>query len=151
MPKDFAEFISMMDERLWFRMIVCMLPGLVAAKLVGSADNASFTNNVATAVLVIGVLLYVFWGRIRGISKNGETDVEPEVAALDMPETAAGRAAESISAKEQLAVLSELRALCQEAESESDRLIAIEIAVSPNLSFAEAARNAVARRRIAAE
>lgn len=151
MPKDFAEFITMMDERLWFRMIVCMLPGLVAAKLVSAADDSSFVNNVATAVLVIGVLVYVLWGRIRGISNREETDVEQQDAASDVHEHAAPHAAESLSAREQLAILSELRALCQEAERESDRLIAIEIAVNPSLSFAEATRNAAARRRIAAE
>lgn len=151
MPKDFSEFVSMMDERLWFRMIVCMLPGLVAAKLVGASDDGSFINNVATAVLVIGVLVYVLWGRIRGISKNDEAGGDSKDAALDISDTAVAHVSVAVSAREQLATLGELRALCQETERESDRLIAIEIAVNPNLSFAEAARNAVARRRIAAE
>lgn len=151
MPKIFtSEFLTSMDERLWFRMIVCMLPGLVAAKLSGSSVDGSLLNNMGTAVLVIGVALYAFWGRLRGLSKGDEAYVEPDDAAEHEIASQASRVGGGMSGKEQLLVLAELRTLCQEADRESDRLIALEIAVNPNFSFADATKSALARRRIAA-
>ena len=146
MPKNFAEFLHMMDERLWFRMIVCMLPGLVAAKLVGFSDSGSFLSNIGTAVLIIGIALYAFWARIRGFSNVADAEVEHEDDTQTNEVFPNGRA--DVSGQEQFDMLAEMRALCQEADRESDRLIALELAVNPNLSFAEATRSALERRRI---
>lgn len=150
MPKNFSEFLAMMDERLWFRMIVCMLPGLVAAKLFGVSGDSSFLTNIGTAVLVVGVALYAFWGRIRGLSNVDEADVELEGNAEEAREILTSDKQWSVSGKEQLDILAELRTLCQEVDRESDRLIAQEIAVNPRLSFAEATKSALARRRMGA-
>lgn len=147
MPKNMSEFLTMMDERLWFRMIVCFLPPLVIVKLVGYADDGSFMNKASTAVLLLGVTLYVFWGRLRGWSAPaGESEIQA-VEEGDVSVSAADASAD-VSGQFQLEMLDELRALCQEAERESDRLIATELAVNPHLSYAEATRSAIARKRI---
>lgn len=147
MPKNLVEFLAMMDERLWFRMTVCFLPGLVLLKLFGYSADGSLAGMLAAAVLIIGVAIYMLWGRIRGISLEGEGEdgVKEESAKSD---ALAVRSAPEVSGLEQLAVLTELRSLCNEAERESDRLIAMEIQVNPELSFSEAAQIALARRRI---
>jgi hypothetical protein len=148
MPKNFSQVIAMMDERLWFRMTVCFLPGLILLKLVGYGSERSFLNMVSAAVLVIGVLLYAFWGRIRGFTALGEQDTATAEDVVSDGDTSVERTYPDVSGREQLDMLAELRALCKEEARESDRLIATEIAVNPQLSFSDATRGAVARRRI---
>lgn len=139
----------MMDERLWFRMIVCFLPPLIIVKLAGYSDNVSLLNRTSTAVLLTGVALYVFWGRLRGWTAQEENDAEQEAgvseytAVSDVPTEQPGGI--------QLAMLAELRGLCQELERESEKLIAIELAVSPKISYSEATRRAIARKSILAK
>lgn len=148
MPKNLVEFLSMMDERLWFRMIVCFLPGLVLLKLFGYSPDGSIASMLTAAVLVIGVAIYLLWNRIRGISPAGEDEAEIEDQGALPSDSLAVRSGPQVAGAEQLAVLTELRTLCGEAERESDRLIAMEIQVNPNISFSEAAQSALARRRI---
>lgn len=147
MPKNLVEFLSMMDERLWFRMIVCFLPGLVLLKLFGYSADGSLAGMLTAAVLIIGVAIYLLWGRIRSISPEGEDEDGVEEESLESDELAV-RSAPEVSGVEQLAVLTELRSLCGEAERESDRLIAMEIQVNPQMSFPQAVQSALARRRI---
>jgi hypothetical protein len=147
MPKNMTEFLAMMDERLWFRMVVCFLPTLVIVKLVGYIDGGSLVNKVSTGVLLIGVALYVFWGRIRGWSGAENDDASQDNAASDV-ELAADTANADVPGHVQVEMLAELRSLCHEVESESYRLIAVEIAVNQKLSYAEATQSAIARKRI---
>jgi hypothetical protein len=149
MPKSFSEFLVNMDERQWFRMVVCFLPGLVAGKLATSAAPGTGASALAGALLVIGVSIYAFWNRIRAMSAPAVDDELDQEAAGGDGVSAVPLAARAVeSSREQLAMLSELRALCGEEERESDRLIAVEVAVSPDISFAQAIRNALARRTI---
>lgn len=136
----------MMDERLWFRMVVCFLPPLIIVKLVGYSDNVSILNKTSTAVLLMGVALYVFWGRLRGLSSQAEVDVEHEAGGTEHVDEAS-MSFEPPGAS-QFAMMAELRTLCQEPERESDRLIAMEFAVNPQISYAEATRSALARKSI---
>jgi hypothetical protein len=147
MPKNMPEFLSMMDECLWFRMIVCFLPSLVIVKLVGYSGDDSFLNKTSTAVLLIGVAVYVFWGRLRGWSAPADAEEVQEAAASECT-IGAVAAGDDVPGGQQLDMLAELRGLCQESERESDRLIAMEVAVNPQLSYAEATRSAIARKRI---
>jgi hypothetical protein len=147
MPKNISEFLAMMDDRLWFRMVVCFLPALVIVKLVGYIDGGSLVNKVSTGVLLIGVALYVFWGRIRGWSAPESEDASHDEGASDV-QLSAHAASADVPGQVQVEMLVELRALCHEVESESDRLVATEIAVNPKLSYAEATQSAIARKRI---
>lgn len=147
MPKNISEFLAMMDDRLWFRMVVCFLPALVIVKLVGYIDGGSLVNKVSTGVLLIGVALYVFWGRIRDWSTPESNDAYQDEGAND-GQLSYYEASADVPGHVQVEMLVELRALCHEVESESDRLIAVEIAVNPKLSYAEATRSAIARKRI---
>jgi len=147
MPKNISEILAMMDDRLWFRMVVCFLPALVTVKLVGYIDGGSPVNKISTGVLLIGVALYVFWGRIRGWSAHEGDNTSHDVGSSDV-QFSAYAANEEVQGHVQVEMLAELRALCHEVESESVRLVAVEIAVNPELSYAEATRSAIARKRI---
>jgi len=147
MPKNMSEFLIMMDERLWFRMIVCFLPPLIIVKLSGYTDESAVLNKFSTGVLLLGVAVYVFWARLRGWSVPTTDDALQETEA-----SAATQLADEFivdqHGREQSEMLAELRGLCRETERESDRLIAMELAVNPQLSYAEATRNAITRKRI---
>lgn len=148
MPKNMSEFLTMMDERLWFRMVVCFLPPLVLVKLIGYADDESFLNKASTAILLIFVALYVFWPKLRGWSRPAEEGDAIDEGLDEGIESITGTSADRVDAHDQVGMLAELRALCQEPERESDRLIAMEVAVNPHLSYAEATRSAIARKRM---
>jgi hypothetical protein len=147
MPKNISEFLAMMDDRLWFRMVVCFLPALVIVKLVGYIDGGSLVNKVSTGVLLIGVALYVFWGRIRGWSTHESDEAAQDDGASDV-QLSDYSANADVPGHVQVEMLVELRGLCHEVESESNRLVAVEIAVNPKLSYAEATQSAIARKRI---
>jgi hypothetical protein len=150
MPKTVSEFLTMMEERLWFRMIVCFLPPLVFVKLAGYADEGAFLGKAATAVLLLGVAMYVFWPRLRGWATPVDEDDAQDMEAEDIAPIAAGDSG-NVSGRVQVDLLTELRGLCQESDRDSDRLIAMEIAVNPQLSYAEATRSAINRKRILAK
>jgi hypothetical protein len=147
MPKTVSEFLTMMDERLWFRMIVCFLPPLVFVKLSGYADEGAFLGKASTAVLLLGVALYIFWPRLRGWGAPVDEDDAGDMEAEDIAPAAAGGSV-NVSGRVQVELLTELRGLCQESDRDSDRLIAMEIAVNPQLSYADATRSAINRKRI---
>lgn len=147
MPKNMSEFLNMMDERLWFRMIVCFLPALVFVKLAGYAEDGRFIDKASTAVLLIGVALYVFWARVRGWAAPADESDAKELDAVEVASTNS-MGSDDMSGRTQVNLLNELRGLCQEAERESDRLIVTELAVNPQLSYAEATRSAINRKRI---
>ena len=154
MPKTVSEFVVMMDERLWFRMLVCFLPALVVAKLASYSDTGSIMNKTSTAALVIGVGTYLLWGRARGfISRQGEELAEDSENELEQDGVGAVtadavRSLDQVSGPDQFKILADLRRLCHEADRESDRLIELELSVNPQLSFGQAAVNALARKRI---
>lgn len=148
MPKNFSEFLTMMDERLWFRMVVCFLPPLLIVKLFGYTGDGSLINKVSTGVLLVGVAVYAFWAKIRNMASPIADDEEGiEDQAPVMRELTAAPS-ENSAGKQVVDLLSELRGLCQETERESDKLIAMELMVNPGLTFAEATRSAIARRKI---
>ena len=148
MPKNAPEFLAMMDERPWFRMIVCFLPGLILGKLGGYTNANSVFSLFATLILVAGVALYAFWGRLRKVAIDQE--VEDEVVHDDQPDVSTSVAAQisDVAAQDVLTLLSQLRALCHEAARESDKLIETEIAVNPRLTFSQAVHAAITRRNI---
>lgn len=148
MPTNFSEFLHMMDERQWFRMIVCFTPGLIVTKLSGYQSSESLLSTVGMVLLVAGVSLYFFWGRIRAQPSAEEVEGESDNTEAPAFEEAWAAPVAYGSGPEQMSILSELRSLCGEQERESDRLIAIEIQLNPNLSFADAVRTALARRKI---
>jgi ABC-type nickel/cobalt efflux system permease component RcnA len=143
---NISSLVTLMDERPWLRMLVCFTPGLVIGKLAAYQPAGSVLSIVSTVLLIIGVGLYLAWGRLRAKLAPGDVSDDEVVAELDDVPVAA--AAAQASASEQLHSLAELRALCGEAERESDRLISLELKVNPQLSFAEATRSALARKKL---
>jgi hypothetical protein len=137
-----------MDQRQWFRMLVCFLPGLVLGKLAGTQDAGSFLSLIASAILVVGIVTFVMWNRVRARFQpepDADTDAAMEAVVEDAP---AALAPTEVPGEALLADLAELRALCGEQEPESIRLIATELMVNPGTSFAVATRAALSRRRV---
>lgn len=132
-----------MDERHWVRMVVCFLPGLVVGKAAGYVPGNSFVTSVATLFLIAGVATYLLWSRIRARTNQVDAGVdEDSVEVMDD-----GEIVEAVSGAQVLQHLAQLRALCGETERESDRAIAMELALNPDLSFGEAAHNALVRKQ----
>lgn len=147
MPKSMSEFLAMMDDHLWFRMLVCFLPPLIIVKLIGYFDNGLLLNKAPTAVLLIGVALYVFWERVRDWMTPAEADAEEDTQVFEPSSTPGGVVTEP-QGRFQVEMLAELRGLCQESERESERLIAVEVAINPQISYLEATRRAIVRKRV---
>lgn len=141
-PEGLSRALQLLDERHWLRMIACFLPGLVAGKLAGYFPDSSVFAGASTVLLVLGVAVYLCWFRLRPKQEEeSESENEEDVQAVAPRNDGA-------SGAEVLETLAALRAKCGEPERESDRLIAIELSVNPQQSFAEAARSALARRLI---
>lgn len=149
MPMNFSDFLEKMDDRQWFRMVICFLPGLIFVKLSAYFADGSMMSWISSFFLLAGVAIYLAWSSIRRIfSPEGDADVdliESDGGNSGMPGIAN---VVELAGREQLLMLAELRAICEDEERESDRLIAKEIAVNPNLTFSEATRSALERRRI---
>lgn len=151
MPKNMSEFLKFMDEQLWFRMLVCFLPPLVIVKLIGYLDEDLFLNKASTAVLLFFVGLYVAWPRLRALWPQAAVSDENEGCPGSAIPTPADGLTIDVPGSDQLAMLSELRFLCNEGDSESLRLIAVELAVNPMISFEHATRSAIARKKMASK
>lgn len=152
MPTNFSEFFEKMDEVQWFRMIVCFLPGLVFAKLSGYFANATVSNWISTILLVGGVALYVLWGLIRSVVRGEDESLDQDEGLQadgeERPALVTTHGTTEISASDQLKLLGELRILCAEEESRSEKLIAVEISANPQLSYADATRVALRRYKL---
>lgn len=138
------EFLERMDEKFWFRMIVCFLPGLVFIKLASYSPPGSILGLASTVLLLIGVTLYAIWSRLRGVITRGQEGDIDDASSV----SSESYQVDDSSPQEVLAILKDLRALCGEGESESLKLVETELAVDPNLSLRSAIRSALVRRRI---
>lgn len=147
MPNNFNDFLRMMDERQWFRMLICFLPGLILGKLAGSQEPGSFLSVVASVILVGGVVSFVMWNRLRAKFQPEQADETEEEVGTSI-ESAPAAYQNVVPGTFQLADLAELRAMCNEQEPESMQLIAMELMVNPQLTFAEATKAALSRRKI---
>lgn len=149
MQQKIENFLTKMDERQWFRMVVCFLPGLVFVKLAANSTDGSIINWVSTAMLLVGFAIYLSWRKIRSltmhdIEEESESDYQQDLVS---PASAAYTHSD-VSGQEQLDMIVELQKLCGEEMPESLRLISVEIAVNPRLPFSEATSSALARRKI---
>lgn len=138
--------LHLMDAHYGLRLAVCCLPGLVASKLVGSSGEGILANGGAIGLLALGVVVVLFWGRIRDFFVPVQVDeLEDDSAHFDHADEAvvAGETAADV-----LRLLAELREKCGEVDRLSDRLIAIESAVDPHATYAQVVQRALARRKL---
>lgn len=143
-PKNFSEFAQLVDQHMWLRMIVCFLPGLVIGKLANGSGAGSALGGASTVLLAVGVAVFLLWPRIRAKFAGDDELDEGDAIIKDVGEPTLDPAA----GRETLQLLAELRALCGEEERESDRLVALEVAMNPDLTLAEATQAAIGRKRL---
>lgn len=78
MTESIQRLIAQMDEKHWLRLLVCVLPGLIASK-VGSYDAApSLLRTFAPLLLLAGIGVYACWKRIRRGAVGGADETEDE-------------------------------------------------------------------------
>jgi hypothetical protein len=129
-------FLLNMDEKTWYRMLVCFLPGLVASKLAAFAEPDGAAPLISTLLMVGGVTLYLSWDRVRRHFVGGDA------AAEEVEGTSSAAAAAD--------VLTELRALAAVARNDATTVVdmlAIELRVDTSATIHEAVRRALLRHR----
>jgi hypothetical protein len=145
MNDRFQKLLAGMDEKLWLRMLVCFLPGLVLGKLAGQYPGAVL-GVLGTGSLIIGAAIFVMWSRLRNLTVKEAT--EDEGADLVNAEAAAAAAHEPRAGIETAKLMTELLELFSSAGAEMIGAIETELLVSPKLSYAEAVEMAHRRKRL---
>lgn len=142
---SFENFVESMDQRKWFRMLVCFVPGLVLGKLSNYVQDSPEMNIAASVVLVVGGAIFYFWDRIRGIdeSETDEVDAEPEHVVLAIPD-----AADRTSAVDHAVMLEFLSEHCFEPTPKALKLVKTEIEVDPTITYGQAVERAYRRMKI---
>lgn len=147
MNEHSAKLLTAMDEKLWLRMLVCFMPGLVLGKLAGQFPNAVL-GIVGTMALVAGIAVFTTWKRLRRIGVEEADEAESDDA--DVVEVAATQAVEPRPGTETAKLMSELLDLFSGSGAAMLDAIQTELLVSPKLSYAEAVELALRRRRLQA-
>lgn len=135
-----------MDDRLWLRMMVCFIPGLVAGKLAGLFPGVVL-GMLGMILLVAGVGIFLAWSRLRGLATT-----EDEEEADDAKELVNTRAplpvADQRPAAEYAKLMTELLNAFGGSSAEAVDAVHTEIMVNPKLSYGEAIELAHRRKRI---
>lgn len=136
-----------MDEKLWLRMLVCFLPGLVVGKLAGQFPGAVL-GVTGTLLLVIGVAIFTMWGRLRKLGVLEEDEVveaDTDAVATQVPQAAAvGSRSSADTAK----AMGELLKLFGGNGELMVNAIETESLVNPSLTYDEAVELALRRKRL---
>jgi hypothetical protein len=148
MNENFQKLLAQMDEKLWLRMLVCFLPGLVVGKLAGQFPGA-FLGVTGTLLLVIGVAIFTMWARLRKLgSAEDDEVVEPEGDVVQMTPGAQVAAAESRSGADTAKSMNELLKLFGGDGELMVNAIETESLVNPALTYGEAVELALRRKRL---
>lgn len=148
MNENFQKLLAQMDEKLWLRMLVCFLPGLVVGKLAGQFPGAVL-GVTGTVLLVVGVAIFTMWNRLRklGSDENDEV-VEGEEDVVEAKPGARAAAAESRSSADTANAMGELLKLFGGNGELMVEAIKTESLVNPALSYGEAVELALRRKRL---
>lgn len=147
MNDKFQKLLVQMDEKLWLRMLVCFLPGLVVGKLAGQYPGAVL-GVTGTLLLVIGVAIFTMWARLRKLGVDEEDEVaegDDDVAAKPADQVAS---AESRSSADTAKAMGELLKLFGGNGESMVNAIETELLVNPALSYGEAVELALRRKRL---
>lgn len=118
----------------WFRLTVCLLPGLFIAKLGSKIEALPFLPLAGSICLILGVGVYAFWGRIAEQYFGSEEDEE--------------ETEERNSATSPALSMSDLVALCDGNYEEATNLVSIENQLNADISFSAAVTAAYKRKSI---
>lgn len=135
-----------MDEKIWMRMAVCFIPGLVVGKLAGLYPSG-ILGVLGTVLLVAGVGTFLAWPRLRALAtteEDEEADEDTEAANLrpSLP------MAEQRPAAEYAKLMTELLDSFGGSSAEAVDVVHTEIMVNPTLTYGAAIELAHRRKRI---
>ena len=148
MNEKFQNLLVQMDEKLWLRMLVCFLPGLVVGKLAGQFPGAVL-GVTGTVLLVIGVAIFTMWSRLRKLGSDEEDDVvQDEDDTLQTNSVAQAANAESRSSADITKSMGELLMLFGGNGELMVKAIETESLVNPTLTYGESVELALRRKRL---
>lgn len=134
MSDKFGTFMERMTNLNWFRLTVCLLPGLFLTKLGTKIESVPFLQLAGTICLILGVAVYAFWGRISqqyfGINDEDFTE-------------------ENESSAPNTLNMSDLVKLCDGDYEEATNLVSIENQMNADISFSAAITAAYKRKSLA--
>lgn len=146
MKENCEKLLVAMDEKIWMRMAVCFIPGLVVGKLAGLYPGAVI-GVLGTVLLVVGVGIFLAWSRLRSLAKpedEEEVDEGSEPANL----RPALPAVDQRPAAEYAKLMTELLDSFDGSSAEAVDAVHTEIMVNPKLTYVEAIELAHRRKRI---
>lgn len=145
MNEHLQKNLAAMDEKIWLRMLVCFLPGLVLGKLAGIFPSAAL-GILGTLALIVGVAVFTMWSRLRKLG----VDVEDEEEGDDQVDLQAQVASvvEPRPSEETAKLVTELLELFAGSGVAMIDAIHSELLVSPKLTYAEAIELAHRRKRL---
>lgn len=138
-----------MDEKLWLRMLVLFLPGLVLGKLAGQFPGVVL-GVVGTASLIVGVAAFLMWPRLR-LLLLGQEEIDEEVedtALLDGSQVSVPANVEPRAGMETSKLMAELLQLFGGSGAQMIDAIQMELDVNSRLSYAEAVEMAHRRKQL---
>jgi hypothetical protein len=148
MNENFQKLLAQMDEKLWLRMLMCFLPGLVVGKLAGQFPGA-ILGVTGALLLVIGVAIFTMWARLRKLgSDEDDVVVEHDGDVVGTKPGAQVAAAESRSSADTAKAMSELLQLFGGNGELMVKAIETESLVNPALTYGEAVELALRRKRL---
>lgn len=148
--KKLDRVLVSMDEKNWFRMLVCFTPGVVIGKL-ATQFSVSGMSIAGPATLLLGVGVYYAWPRLRSLARPDDISTVAEVPVVAQPSPApAAVVAPTLSAANHSAMMNDLVRLCDGSSQRAIELVNLEIAVDPNASYVQALERALRRASLAA-
>jgi len=145
MNDHFKKLLAAMDDKLWLRMLVCFLPGLVLGKLAGQFPGA-ILGGLGTVALIAGVAIFLMWPRLR---KIGVEEADAEVGdEMVEPVAAPAPLAEPRPSLETSQLMKQLLEMFGGAGGQMIGAIETELLVNPELSYAGAVELAYRRKQL---
>lgn len=144
MNENCEKLLVAMDEKLWLRMAVCFIPGLIIGKLAGIFPGVVL-GTLGTILLVAGVGIFLAWSRLRSLA-TGEQEEAEEDAAGEKVESALPPA-EQRPAEEYAKLMTELIDAFDGSGTEAVDAVHTEIFINPRLTYVEAIELAHRRKR----
>ena len=145
MKSAITKVIVAMDRRMYVRMLVCLLPGIVAGKLSVQLQWHSAMATAATLLLLAGTALLAFWDRLmtQWSMLTGAQGVMPAAQGGESFQHAAPAGDEDGAT----VGFGELVRLYGGSEQLATRALLLQSASMPDQTTADAIASAVARRR----
>ena len=76
--ENLEKLVEKMDDHIWFRMLICVLPGLIINRTALLLDLPDLIQAGTTIIIFIGFAIFVLWKKIREKMQSEDEDEENE-------------------------------------------------------------------------